>query len=513
MAQTKADLPKDVGHLQQMVFHYSEEIEVLREQNRLLKAKLFGRSSERFVPDADDQPSLFGSPSTRGDEGPEAAEPENVKGYKRKKTRRPSGGDELPTECIEHDISDEEKQCECGACRVRIGEETNDEYEYSPAQIKRLRHIRPKYACPQCEGGESAAGGIKIAPPVKQLIAKGIGTPSLYAHILGSRYADAIPFYRQENMFKRLGLALGRASMSQWAGKLAKLCAPIMELMLQDIKNYDYVQIDETRLQVLGEPGRSNTSKSQMWVMRGGPPGANIIYFRYDASRSSTVAAELLEGFEGYVQSDGYAGYNFLEKTDGVVPLACWAHVHRKFVEVVKANRRNKRGKQRAADQVLGKVKELYAIEAQAKKQNLTFDERLAKRQAEAPSVLDDLKALLDDLAIMTPPTGLLGKAVAYTLKLWPKLIRYVDIAQAQVDNNRAENAIRPFVVGRKNWLFAGSPSGAQATATFFTLIETAKANGWDPYAYLGALFNGLLNIENASGYIALLPTSKPSVL
>jgi transposase len=267
-------------------------------------------------------------------------------------------------------------------------------------------------------------------------------------------------------------------------------------------RRYDrpLVNMDETPVQVLNEPGRPNTSKSYMWVFRGGDVERPALVFHYDPSRSGDVPKKYLDGYQGYIQTDGYQGYNVVGERPGIVHLGCWVHVRRKFMDVVKVQE----------DWQKGHAGELFNIFSnilrRADVKEFTAVERYQLRQKKAAPLLRQFRKWLEDISPTTPPQGLLGKAVSYTLNQWERLERYILDGLLRPDNNLAENAIRPFVVGRKNWLFAGHPRGADASATIYSLIETAKANDLEPYRYLRYLFERLPMAETEADYKALLP-------
>lgn len=340
-----------------------------------------------------------------------------------------------------------------------------------------------------------------------QLIPKAIASGGLMAHILCAKFVDALPFYRQEQQFSRLGADISRATMCRWAMQVAKACLPLRNLLRQEIHSGPLINADETTVQVLKEPGKSANSKSYMWVFRGGPTGAPSIYFHYHQSRSGDVAAEFLDGYHGVVQTDGYVGYDFLEGKKDVIHLGCLAHARRKFVEAQKARGKNAT-KAGGPDVALKYIKDLYQIERKAKKLNLCAEELLELRQKEATPILDNMHTWLLKKSIHLVPKSLMGKAVSYALNQWERLKAYVDYPYATPDNNLAENAIRPFCVGRRNWLFAGTPSGAAASATIFSLVETAKANNLEPYKYLRYLFEKLPFAATEDDYKKLMPSS-----
>jgi len=246
------------------------------------------------------------------------------------------------------------------------------------------------------------------------------------------------------------------------------------------------VNVDETPVQVLNEPGRSASQKSYMWVFRGGLPGKPIIVYQYHPTRSGGVAKLFLNEYQGVVQTDGYVGYDFLDKWQDIIHVGCWAHARRMFINVKKAGGRKKTG---SADVAISMIRRLYALEKIASKNELSTEEIYEMRQTQAKPILDEFKAWLNKRKDQVPPKSLLGKAVNYSLNQWHRLENYIKDGHAGIDNNLVENTIRPFAVGRKNWLFSGTPEGAQASALLFSLIETAKANKLEPYRYLRYLF------------------------
>lgn len=314
--------------------------------------------------------------------------------------------------------------------------------------------------------------------------------------------------YRQQKIFARLELDLSRATMANWVIAASGHCRPLVDLLQQEIRGGPLINVDETTLQVLKEPGRRNTSKSYMWLYRGGPIDKPALVYQYAPSRSGQVAEEFIGKYKGFIQSDAFAGYDRFENKTGIRLMGCWAHARRKFVAVVKAKKkiRSKRKNPKGlADEAVAFIEQLYRIEKRAREQGLSFDQIGRLRQEKALPVLKQFKKWLDDKEPIVPPKSLLGKAIGYSLDNWQRLIVYVEDGRLKPDNNAAENAIRPFVVGRKNWLFAGHPRGAEASATFFSLIETAKVNGLEPYAYLKYVFEKL-PLTDEKDYHILLP-------
>jgi hypothetical protein len=286
--------------------------------------------------------------------------------------------------------------------------------------------------------------------------------------------------------------------------QIGEAIVPVIERLRAVLLAYDIVQMDETRLQVLKEDGREPSSQSYMWVQRGGPPGHAVILFHYAPSRGQHPAAELLAGYRGYLQCDGYEVYGALAaQSPGVRLIGCFAHARRKFHEAHKGQ--GKKRKPGKAKQALDLIARLYGVEKALKE--LDPEARHAQRQIKARPLLDELHVWLEQARPEVPPSTLTGKALTYLHNQWPKLIGYLDDGRLDIDNNACERAIRPFVIGRRNWLFADTPAGAHASANLYSLIETAKAKGHEPYRYLRHLFTALPAAKGDQDIDALLPT------
>lgn len=484
-----------------------EGYDLLEEQMRVLKSALYGRKSEQYSKEEGIQACLFNEAEAAVNIPAESEKTEEitVSAHKRTKGGRKVLSPELPRVEVIHDLPESEKVCACGSGLSRIGSEVSEKLDIVPAKIQVIRDVRYKYACKSCEGAESDGGAVRIAPLPPQLIPQGIATPGLLAWILTSKYADSLPLYRQEKIFERLGADISRATMANWVIHVGHSCERVIDLLWQEIRSGPLVNMDETHVQVLNEPGRSNTSKSYMWVFRGGDVERPSLIFRYEPTRSGRIPQECLSGYKGYIQTDGYAGYDVLGERDGIVHMGCWVHVRRKFLEIVKTRPKGSK-KNGNADVALTYIRNIYAIEKEADERTLSAEGRYQLRQEEAVPLLRQYKQWLEDVYTKTPPQGLLGKAISYALKQWDRLCRYTEDGRLRPDNNLAENAIRPFVVGRKNWLFSGHPRGANASANIYSLIETAKANGLDPYRYLRYLFEHLPVVQSYADYKALLP-------
>lgn len=502
--QNAAILPRDIEcmrdeiHAQKTIIEQQKQqleqknsyIEQLEEFIRNLRQKQFGASSEN---QNDLQPSLFDETEVADVEA-QAAETVTVAEHQRQPRKTPRIPPDLPREIVVHDLPDAEKICpHDGATLKAIGFESHEQLDIIPAQIKVLHHQRLKYACPCCEQY------VVTAPKPKQPIEKSIAAPGLLAYIATQKYVDALPLYRQTEIFKRIGVELDRTTLANWMLKCGELIQPLINLIHENMLAQTVLHLDETRVQVLNEPGRAAQSQSYMWVLRSTAPPA--VLYRYAPSRGGDIARELLGDYRGALMVDGYDGYNGVCATQQLTRLGCWAHARRKFIEAQKAQVKNKTGK---ADQALAYIQHLYRIEQLAK--DKTPNERYEMRQTQAQPILDKLRQWLEKSVPTTPPQSLLGKALTYLHNQWPHLIRYVDDGAYPIDNNAAENAIRPFVIGRKNWLFSASQSGATASANLYSLIETAKANDVEPYSYLRRVFTDLPNVQTVEHVEALLP-------
>ena len=341
----KTSLPSDPVDLQAIVLELYEKVDeisknyersemenkLLRERIHQLQHQIYGSKSEKFVLDDVFSPFLlfeFNEDNHRESKNVEDEDEDEVitiPEHKRKKGGRKPLPEEFPRVEVIHDLSEEEKMCACGCQRSRIGEEVSEQLEMQPAQFRVVRHIRYKYACRNCEGVENAEGegAVKIAPVPVQLIPKSIATPSLLSYIFVSKFCDALPFYRQEKLFGRIGFEISRATMCHWAVKVADKCKDLVELLRRELLSGPLINIDETPFQVLHEPGRRFDSKSYMWVVRGGAPDKPVYVYIYAETRSGDVAANFLGAYQGYVQTDGYSGYDFLDRQEGIIHLAC----------------------------------------------------------------------------------------------------------------------------------------------------------------------------------------------
>jgi transposase len=474
--------------------HYKAQVLTLTEQLNLALARRYAASSEKLSPD---QIRLFDEAESETEAAaPGEDETVSIPAHRRRKRGRKPLPAALPRIEVIHELPEAERVCpHDGHPLTEIGKVISEQLDIIPAKIRVIQHIRKQYAC-------SCGQCIKTAALPPQPIPKSLVSPGLLAHITVSKYQDALPLYRQEVILSRIGVDLPRATLANWMIQAGVLIQPLINLLRERLLAYDILQMDETPVQVLKEPGRRAQSKSYLWLQRGGPPAQPVILYDYDPGRGAEVPKRLLAGFRGYLQTDGYDGYNAVVAVNHLTHIGCMAHARRKFDEAVKAQGKNKSAGK--AHHGLALIRKLYRVEKQARK--LTPEARHEHRQRHARPILDELRAWLDEALPQVPPASATGKALHYLHSEWHKLIRYLEDGRLEIDNNVAENAIRPFVLGRKNWLFSASVKGVQASANLYSLIETAKANGLEPYAYLRHLFTELPKAETVEAIEALLP-------
>lgn len=499
---TTITIPNDPAELKALLLQEQQttaelklQIHSLLEALRLEKQRHYGKSSEK----SPDQSELFDEAEAPVDDPESKSEDNAPLASKRSKrgARKPLPA-ELPRIRKIIELSEEERRCPCGCTLVEIGEEVSEQVDIVPALIQVIETVRKKYACKDCEET------IKTAPRPNLLLPKSIASANTMAYVITAKYADGLPLYRLSTILGRYGIEMPRQTLSESVLKVAEQITPLIGGMHEHLLAHPLMHMDETRVQVLNEPGKTAQSQSYMWVQRGGPPHNPVVQFHYRPSRSTATANQLLEGFQGTLMSDGYTSYRQVARSLVLTHLCCWTHARRKFVEAKKAQSKGKTGK---ADMAINYIAKLYAVEKQEKTSDAATRHRT--RQQRSVPTLTSFHQWLTKTQQQVPPKTALGRAVNYTLEYWPELSRYTKDGAWPIDNNLAENAIRPFVIGRKAWLFSNSQRGATASANLYSLIETAKANGREPYAYLSWLFERLPNLDSTD-YESLMPWNAP---
>jgi transposase len=494
--------------LQAGLQEYHHKYLIIKEQYELLIYKKFVRSAEELKAD-ESQPMLFteGGPKAETQEEKETIEHIEVKTHKRNKKGRKGIDPKIERREKIIDLPDCKKTCACGAELTRIGEESSEKLVIIPMKVYVEQTIRPKYACRKCEGTEDEEKPtVRIMPPEPSIIPKSISSPSLLSCIMIQKYEDHLPFYRQEKQFQRIGVRISRQVMSFWQQKIYEFLAPLFMLFKIILKTGPVIQMDETTVQVIKEEGRSYSDKSYMWLARGGPVDKTVILYEYRQTRGGYNAKAFLEGYCGYLQTDGYGGYDAATKDiPGIIHVGCFAHARRYFFEAAAITKEDG-----TAKEGMEYIQKLYHIERilrnEKEEKKKTDEQFLRERKEKVEPVLNDFKEWLLKHLDGVPPSCLLGKAIGYSLNQWDKLIRYIESPYLTPDNNACENAIRPFVLGRKNWLFNQTSGGAESSCGMYSLIETAKQNGLVARDYLMALFEKAPYAKSKEDWEKLLP-------
>lgn len=462
----------------------NNKVTVLEETLGLMRKQKFGASSEK-TPKADTnvdgQMFLFNEAEAEAND--KEAEPivKKVKGYLREnaRTKREEIIKDLPIQEMLCDIPVGEQYCsQCGEHLKPIGKNfVREELEYIPAKLQIIRYVQMVYGCPACKNTDHPY--IKKALTPSSLMNHSLASPSSVAHVMYEKYVNSVPLYRQEQTWSRLGMALTRATMANWIIRCAQdYFLPIVDYMRKELVKRDVIHCDETTVQVLKEPGKKPQTQSYMWLYRTGndtlPP---IVIYDYRPSRNGDNAVDFLKGFKGYVHCDGYVGYN---KLQGIIRCGCWAHLRRKFIEAIP---QHKTAAQVLTNAEIGRnyCDKLFAIEKVLSE--ISAEERFTKRLELEKPILEAFWCWLEKLSVLN--NSAMGKAIKYANNQRPYLENYLLDGRCSISNNIAENAIRPFTIGRKNWLFSDTPKGASASAAVYSIIETAKANSLEVYTYL----------------------------
>ena len=470
--------------------HQGALLEKLTHENALLKRMKFAAQSERFNPE---QKSLL-QDEIEADLAAVASEIDGlqqesaaVSPQEKKQPKRLPLPANLPRREIRHEP--ESSTCRCGCQMKRIGEDVAEKLDYVPGVFSVERHIRGKWACAQCET-------IVQAPVAAHVIDKGIPTTGLLAQVLVAKYADHLPLYRQEAIFGRAGLAIPRSTLAQWVGICGVRLQPLVDALKAQMLQHRVLHADETPVQML-KPGNGKTHRAYLWAYAPGAfEGMKSVVYDFCESRAGEHARAFLGEWRGSLTCDDFSGYKALIAS-GVTEVGCLAHARRKFFDLHAAN------KSQIAEFALQQFAKVYDIEREAKE--ISADERKAMRQRHTQPVLDALHQWMLLQRQKVPEGSATAKALDYSLRRWVALTRFVDDGQLPIDNNWIENQIRPIALGRSNWLFAGSLRAGQRAAAVMSLIQSARMNGHDPYAYLKDVLTRLPT-HKASQIEELLP-------
>lgn len=491
-----AQLEQQNKALLEQIASLSRQVENLTEMILKMRRDKFGASSEKTPKeDCGNQlymTQIFNEIESEADGSEEESCKITREGKVRSKgkgTRRELILKDVPIEERVYTGNPEKLDCpQCGSSLKELGTTfVRDELEYIPAQLKIIRYLQTSYECPKCKHTEHPL--IAKAPVPHSVLPHSLASPSSVANVIYQKYVNGMPLYRQEKDWKAMGVNLSRATMANWCIRCKEdYFSYITERLRRELLLRDIVHCDETPVQVLKEPGKKPQTKSFMWLYRTGEDAkAPIILFDYKSSRSGESAANFLKDFKGYVHSDGYAGYN---KLTGIIRCGCWAHLRRKFVEAIPDTKAGKA----TTPAAIGRdyCDKLFAIEDKLKGLD-PADRYLRRHELEKP-IIDEFWNWLENL---NPLAGsALGRAITYALNQRPYMENYLLDGRLSISNNAAENAIRPFTVGRKNWLFSDTPKGAEASAAIYSIVETAKANGLNIYLYFKYLLEHMTDLD-----------------
>ncbi|NRZ28026.1 transposase [Clostridium beijerinckii] len=492
-----------ISKMEEQIQSKDKEIDNLKKELAFLKGqllnknrKIFGQSSEQVD---SRQISLFNDAEKNSDLKIEEPTIEEIT-YKRKKSSSHSGKKDnlsgLDRVIIEHKINDSEAVCDkCGNNLVVIGKKSKEILKYKPAELYIEEHISYTYACKNCEADADKVNIISAKIP-NTFLYKSMASNELLAHVVSMKYQYAMPLYRMESYFKMMDVNLSRQTLSNWIISCATELKPVFNYMKEDLLKRNYIHADETYLKVIEENGKDSNSKRFMWLYRSGGIENPVILYDYQKTRSGSCAEEFLEGFSGYLQTDGYDGYN---KVKNIKRLYCMAHIRRKFFEII-SSLSPEALKQSHALEGFNYCEQLYEIEKELREQYMGSDDYYADRHIirlkKSDPILKKFQEYVDSEIVDALPKSPLGKALAYAQKLLPYMRTFLTNGCLEIDNNAAERAIKPFVIGRKNWMFSKTSKGASSSALLYSIIETAKANGLATEKYLVYLFEVLASSE-----------------
>ncbi|RMF00786.1 MAG: IS66 family transposase [Alphaproteobacteria bacterium] len=486
--ETTAPLPQDLESAHRLIAELVQRESVLckqveADQRRIasleqqvhwLRNYVFGRRSEKGVPE-EQQALPFASAAgeveeAASDEDDATAQEIEVPAHRRRRGGRKPLPEDLPREIIELEPADEDLRCKgCDAEKTRIGEDRTEELDYQPASFFIREYVRPKYACRKCEDGVTQAE--LPARPIE----KGRPGPGLLAHVVTSKYGDHLPLYRLERIFGRHGVEISRSTLSEWCGAVSDLLRPVARQIAVEVLGSTWIQSDDTTVEVQDRSRSPAYPKGHIWVYRGADGSA---FYDFTWKRNSEGPLRILEQYRGHLQADAAPAYDDVYAKLPIVEVGCWAHARRRFKEAVRTSPKE-------ASYVVALIGELYGLERSAKKRKLGAEDRKQLRQQQSVPTLDRIHEYLKKITVTALPKSPLAEAIGYALRQWEALCRYTEDGGLEIDNNGAERAIKPIVLGRKNWLHIGSEAAAHRTMVLLTLVQTCKAHQVDPFAYL----------------------------
>ena len=487
------NLKQENSSLKTILAEREAEINLLKEAMRLSREKMFGLSSEK-TPDG--QLSLGFFDEAEKESNLKAEEPTVERVTKKKRTSRTDNLCHLETEVTEYDLSEENKVCpECDSPLKKVSDETRETIKLYKKVIRHLEK-RAVYACPKCD--------LFVKADMPKLPIEGsLADASTLSQVIVDKFANHLPLYRQSQDFERIGLSLSRQNLSNWILKSSDLLDIVYQKMKNELLSKDILHADETTVQVLKESGKAAKSKSYMWLYQTGRYDTPIVIYDYHPSRSGKIPQAFLKDFSGYLHVDGYSGYNHM---DNVTLVGCLAHVKRYFNDAYKLIENTEDAKQSNTAKGLAYCNKLFSLEKESK--TLELKERYIFKQEKIKPMFDEFLTWLNQASINALPQSKYGKAITYAINQLPQVMHYLDKAELDIDNNRAERSIKPFVTGRKNWLFNHSVDGAEASARLYSIVQTCMLNNVNPYNYLSDTLTKLANmtINQDTDVESLLP-------
>lgn len=478
-----SSLPDDIDALKRLVVSRDEMIAKLMTEIARLKRWQFGRSAEKFEGTLAQLQLALGDlqgsekKATVPDEAALAAEDSTQETQKRKVVPLRRASRSLPAHLPRETVVHQPSTCSCPACGAamrKLGEDIAEMLDFVPGYFKVIRHVRPKLSCGHCSM-------IIQEPAPSRPIERGLPAAGLLAQVIVAKYADHLPLYRQQGIYRRAGVDLDRATLAGWVADAARLLEPLAAAIGRYVLEAEKVHGDDTPVPVL-DPGRGRTKTGRLWtyVRDDRPAGSRAppaVWYRYSPDRQGVHPREHLARYRGILQADGYGGYAAIYETGRVVEAACWAHVRRKFYDIFVSDRSP------IAAETIRRIGLMYAIEREIRGQVPQI--RRTVRQERTAGILGDLNAWLNATLRTVSRKSDLAGAIKYALVRWEALTRFCEDGRIEIDNNTAERSIRPLVLGRRNYLFAGSDGGGTSAAVLYSLIGTALLNGVEPYAYL----------------------------
>jgi len=486
-------LKQELSSLKTILAEREAEINLLKEAMKLSREKMFGSSSEK-TPDG--QLSLGFFDEAEKESNLNAEEPTIERVTKKKRKSRTENLAHLETEVTEYTLDEDKQKCpKCDSPLKKVSDETRETIKLYKKVIRHLEK-RAVYACPKCDYM------VKADMP-KLPIEGSLADSSTLSQVIVDKFANGIPLYRQSQDFERIGLSLSRQNLSNWILKSSDLLDIIYQQMKDALLAKNILHADETTVQVLKESGKAAKSKSYMWLYQTGRYDTPILIYDYKPSRSGKIPKGFLKDFSGYLHVDGYSGYNNI---DNVTLVGCLAHVRRYFNDAYKLIENSEDAKQSNTAKGLAYCNKLFDLDRESKK--LDIKDRYDFKQEKIKPVFDEFLTWLNQASMNALPQSKYGKAITYALNQLPNLMHYLELGELDIDNNRAERSIKPFVIGRKNWLFNHSVEGAHASARLYSIVQTCIINHVNPYRYLDDTLTKLANmtINKETDILSLLP-------